>query len=553
MKLFKNILNAVKQAPRKTIFTMLALAVMIGVPAAIVMAEYYPARQPFDYNKPCNPDDSDIYDRCGSMTGPVFNSFINTPSYGDERAFVDARRSDQTTGDVYKNVLNDVTGGSKEVVIRMYVHNNANQSTNASGLGVARNTKVRVALPSGTSQTLRARGYISADNAKPALVEDTVDLVGNEEFSLDYVEGSARLYDNNKFKNGVQVSDSIVTSGAPIGSDAMDGNMKGCFEYEATVEIRVKVVPKKNPNIKLQKEVRKSGQSDWKKEVNAKPGDKVDWLLTTENTGETVLNDIVIRDVLPPHVKLSSGSVRWIDASQNASQNDKPLFDGGINVGNYASGSGFYMTFTTEVLGDFEECEIRIRNVGYVKSTQTPEIQDDADVIITREDCEPPVDEEPVYSCDMLTKLFVEDNKYRFTVEATAENGATIKQYRYDFGDDSDELVTDSNVVEHTFPGPGTYVITATVDVDVDGQVRSATSENCKVAIEIPKEEEKCPIPGKEHLPVDSPECAEKPEEPITPAVTTLPETGAGAIAGIFTATSAAGAIAHRLFYGRRK
>lgn len=551
MKFLNKVRNLIKQSPRKAIFTLMAIAALIGVPAAIVVAEYYPARQPFDYNKPCNPNDGDKYDRCGSMDGPVFNSFINTPSYGDERAFVDARRTDQTSGDVYKNVLNDVTDGSKEVVIRMYVHNNANQSTNASGLGIARNTKVRLAIPEGSSQTLRARGYISADNAKPALVEDTVDLVGKEEFTLDYVEGSARLYDNNKFKNGVQVSDSIVTSGAPIGSDAMDGNMKGCFEYEATVEVRVKVIPKKNPDIKLQKEVRKSGESDWKKEVKAKPGDKVDWLLTTENTGEAVLNDIIIRDVLPPHVKLSSGSVKWIDASQNAGQNDKPLFDGGINVGNYAPGSGFYMTFSTEVLGDFEECEIRVRNVAFVKSTQTPEIQDDADVIITREDCEPPVEEEPIYSCDSLGKVFVRNNTYRFTVNATAENGASIKQYRYDFGDDSEELVTDNRVVEHTFPGPGTYIITATVDVEVDGQVRSATSDNCRVALEIPEEDENCPIPGKEHLPVDSPECVE--EVPITPAVTTLPETGAGAIAGAFTATSMAGAVAHRLFYGRRQ
>lgn len=573
MKLFNKLRNAFKQAPRKTLVTVLAVAALIGVPAAVVLAEYYPARQPFDYNKPCNPNDNDKYDRCGSLTGPVFNSFINTPSYGDERAFVDARRTDQTTGDVYKDVLNDVTGGSKEVVIRMYVHNNANQSTNASGLGVARNTRVRVALPTGTSQTLRARGYISADNATPRLVEDTVDLVGREQFSLNYVAGSARLYDNDNFKNGVRVSDSIVgSSGALIGSDALDGKMKGCFEYEAVVEIKVKVTPKpqQNPNIKLVKEVRKKGEKDWKKEVKAKPGEEVEWLLTTDNTGQTTLNNIVIRDVLPPHVELKSGSVKWIDAQQNAAQNDKPLFDGGINVGNYGRGSGFYMMFATKVLGDFDPCEVRIRNVGYVRSAQTPEIQDDADVVITRDNCEPP--KEPVYSCDRLEKAFVSKNTYSFKTNTTARNGASVKQYRYSFGDGSAELLTDKDTVEHTFPGPGTYVTRVTVDFNVGNTVQSHTSNACKQVIEIPKEKEKCPIPGKEHLPKDSPECKEdekkcpipgKEHLPVdsdecdTPEVkgettpTVLPSTGPAEVLGMFAATTVAGAIAYNLVYRR--
>lgn len=392
MNLLNKISNPFRNLSRKTAVVLIALASVTGVTGAAVKvaAEFYPNRPTFDYNKPCDANDADIYDRCGSLTGPVFNSFINTPSYGDERAFLDARRSDQTALGSYKDVLNDVNGGSQEVVLRTYVHNNANQSTNANGTGIARNAKVRIALPTATSQTLRARSYISADNA--ALVEDTVDLVGTDQFSVEYVTGSAVLYDGDNFANGTPLNDSIVGGGALIGSDTLNGNINGCFEYAATVEIRVKIKPKSNPATKLVKEIRKSGEKDWKKEVRAKPGDTVDWLITVDNEGATVLNNVIIRDLLPPHLQLVAGSVKRINSNDTSVQDDKPLFDGGINVGTYPVGSGFYVAFSTKVLDTFKACETRVRNIAYTRSDQIPtEVNDDADLIITKENCQPTV------------------------------------------------------------------------------------------------------------------------------------------------------------------
>jgi hypothetical protein len=494
----------------------------------MAIAEFYPNRPTYDYNKydasdPTCKAPSNDHGRCGSMDGPVFNSFINTPSYGDERAFLDARRSDQTAAGSYKNVLADVTGGSKEVVVRMYVHNNANSATNASGKGIAKNTKVRVAIPTGTAQALRARGYITADNA--ASVEDTVDFTAGEQFSVAYVPGSAKIFNNGPL-NGTKLSDSIVTTGAPIGYDALNGNLPGCFDYEAVVQITLKVTPKANPNVKLTKEVRKKGTKEWKKEVSVKAGEDVEWLLTTEVTGQSVLNNNVIRDVLPPHVQLTSGSVKWIDADQNAVQGDKPLFDGGINVGNYAPGSGFYMTFATKTLGNFKDCQVRVRNLAYEKSNQTPEIVDDADVIITRDNCQPPAN--PSYKCDLLnTPVVVRDKTYRFTTKATALNGAAIKQYRYEFTGTNNykaEAITNkaNGEIEHTFPGAGNYTARVTVDFNVNGKVVSSTADSCvqPVNIDVPP--------------------------------TTLPSTGPGNVVGIFAAVTVAGALAHRLVWSRR-
>lgn len=525
MKLFRKLKNGFSRLPRKTVAIIAGMSLLVAVPAAITVAEFYPNRTPFDYNKPCNPTDSNIYDRCGSLTGPIFNSFINTPSYGDERAFVDARRTDQTTGDVYKNVLPNVTQGSKEVVIRMYVHNNANQSTNASGLGVAKNTKVRVALPTATAQALRARGYISADNViapSNKIVEDTVDLTAPEAFSVQYVPGSAKLYDNDNFKAGVKLSDSIVGSGALIGSDKLDGNFKGCFEYEAVVELKVKVVTKPSPSVDFKKQVALPGAAAWGEHVTTKPGDTVKWIVGFTNKGGADMTHVTISDKLPPHLQLVPGTVRYVDAAQQVVQNDGPFFTtGGIDFGTWKPNGGFYVRFDTVTLDDFDKCEVSLRNIAYNDSDQTSKVEDSADVTIKKPNC---VEVTPAYSCDLLELKKLGGRKVEVTLaKFTAINGATFKDVTYDFGDGK-KLLTDKLVVEHEYAKDGNYVVRATVRFNMNGQVVSDSGDACAKPISFNKE---------------------VPEE--------LPSTGPASLAGIFTSVTAAGAVAHRFILGRRR
>ncbi len=539
MKLFKTIKQTFKRMPRKALILAVLAGGLIAVPL-IARAEFYPARPTFDYNKPCNPSDSDPYDRCGSLTGPVFDSFINTPSYGDERSFVDARRSDQTASGSFKNVLPAVTGGSKDVVVRMYIHNNANPSTN-NGIGVAHGTNVRVLVPTGTGTALRARGYIGATNATPNLVEDTVDFTDSQNFSLEYVPGSATLYDNDNFKSGVKLSDSIVTTGAPIGSDALDGNFKGCFEFEAVVQLHLKVktpTPPPSPKVNFTKQVALPGQAAWGESVTTKPGDHVKWLMSFSNKGTTDLTHVKISDKLPPHLALVPGSVHYIDAAQDVKQNDGPLFTtGGIDFATWKPNGGFYVKFETTTKDDFDGCQVSLRNIAYNDTDQTDQVQDTADVTIKKPNCQP---QTPIYSCDMLNKAFESGRTYRFTTDTTAEGGATVKQYNYDIvGNNNYHATAISNKAngqyDHTFPAPGDYVVTVSADFNVNGQVKSNTSNACKVSINIPKEN--CKVPGKEQFPPNSPECKE----------VTLVNTGPGDVLGIFAATTLVGAMLYRL------
>lgn len=513
---------------KKLMLAVAGMTMLVALPLA-VKAEFYPNRPTYDYNKPCNTNDSDKYDRCGSLEGPVFNSFVNTPSYGDERTFLDARRSDQTASGSYKNVLPDVTKGSQEVVMRMYVHNNANQTTNASGKGIAKNTKVRIALPQNEDDALRAVGYISADNATPKVVEDTVDMTSTEKFRVDYVADSAVIYSNGSV-NGQKLSNNVVTTGAPIGHDSLNGDLPGCFEYEAVVQIKVKITPKNNPNLQLIKEVRKKGETSWHKEVQAKPGEEVQWKLSTKNISNANLTNVTVRDVLPPHIKLVSNSVRIIDASQDTTQQDGPLFtnNGMITATNQQPGGIRYVTFATTTLDDFKDCEVRVRNIALARSDQTTEGRDDADVVIKKDKCDEPA--KPKYACDLLKAEVLNEKKreVRFTADASASGGATIERYRFDFGDGKD-LTTDQNVVTHTYEKDGQYAARVAVEVRVNDQIKVAESESCTVVLTFDDKPETPPVTP--------------PTTPETPGK--LPETGPGEVILAFLAVTVGSSVTY--------
>ncbi len=545
MKVF----NKIRSLSHKSKVAIVVLALGVGVAIPVVNAEFAPARATYDYNKfdpnnlNCNDPNNPAaqHGRCGSLTGPVFNSFINTPSYGDERTFFDGRRSDQAASATADTIPN-VNEGSKEVILRIYVHNNANQDTDClpahltntgcsqidnNAPGIAHNTRVRIQLPTDASQVARATAFISADNA--TTVSDTTDMTGTEKFTATLVPGSAKLLrDSNQYA----LSDSIADpNGALIGDSAMDGNLPGCFNFAALIEVHVRINVVQTPQLQLVKEVKIKGAPSWSKEVNAKPGDDVQWRLGTKDISNSNLDNVVVRDVLPPHVQVVPGSVRLITTTNDDVQPDGPLFAGGFNVGNYVPGSTQYVIFDTTAEGDFTGCSVRVRNIAHARSDQTPTEQTDtSDVIITKENCNTP----PAYSCDLLTATPGDNRTATFTTNATAGGGATITMYSYDFGDNTPVLNTDKASVTHTYAKPGQYASHVTVQFNVNGQVQTASGAKCAAVVNFPT----------------TPNTPPTTTTPGTP--TTLVNTGPGEVAGIFGATTAFGAVAYRWMLGRR-
>lgn len=163
--------------------------------------------------------------------------------------------------------------------------------------------------------------------------------------------------------------------------------------------------------------------------------------------------------------------------------------------------------------------------------------------------------------CVDLTKVTLPgDNKYRFSVTARATNGAVITGYTINLGDGTEEKVTTAATtatVDHEYTKDGNYTIEASVNGKLDGKVVTKSSNACTetVTVKTPTPEP-CPIPGKEDLPKDSPDCVVVEEEEeegevlpvVTPVVTPeLPKTGAAGAIALVGMTSALGAAAHSI------
>jgi hypothetical protein len=227
----------------QALIIIIALAVLFVVPVDAV-AGFYPGRPIYDYNKyaphsqNCDNPSSPEFDhgRCGPTDGPVFNSFINVPSYGDERSFFDARRTDRRP-DTNNDPLRNVTQ-SKELTLRVFIDNDANEFFGYKE--TALNTTVRVALPAPTlaGYDLRAVASVGASNANPETVEDSADFTDARKFRVEYVPGSARLL---KGDHSMPISDEIVKGGALVSSNGDPGVFEPGFSKEALVELRVRV------------------------------------------------------------------------------------------------------------------------------------------------------------------------------------------------------------------------------------------------------------------------------------------------------------------------
>lgn len=472
----------------------------------------------------------------------TFNSITNNPDEGDERAFFEVKDAANTgmNGFAGKAEVKD----GQEMLLRVYVHNNAADNLNGSnfdGPGVAKNTKVRIHLPTDTAQALRANAYVSADNAQPKEVADTIDLMGQNgsNFKVEYIPGSAIQY-TNAVPSGIKLNDSIVTSGAPIGYGVADGIVPGCFQYSSIVTIKVKI---KAPSYSIQKSVRLEGQTstDWKESVKAEAGKNTEWRIEFKNIGSTELKQVKVVDQVPAGLTVVPGSVKLYNGNypsgyvfpDTAIQNNGKQVN--VNIGNYNPGINAFVLFKTTIpKTDYLECGVnKFPNIAYATPEGFGAVNDGADVTVDGKDCKPT---KPEYSCDLVTLDQLGGRKVRATVKATALNGASIKNYVYDFGDSTDKLVTDKTSVEHVYANDGSYVVRVAVHVNVNGKDQLIESDKCAAPIKFES--------GKPVTPVT-------PVTPTTPS--SLPNTGPGDVLAITAVVSVAGALAHRLVYAFKR
>lgn len=362
-----SILSLIKRAPKRTSAIVAVLTAVIIVPLSL--HAWGPSRT--------------LYTTAAPAGHVTFNSITDNPVQGYEPNFMrikDASASNSTYADSIKVVP------GKEYTVFVYYHNNASTHLNASGAGIATGAYVRAEIPAIVNGSASSVTYIGATNATPTQIWDDVTLTSDSNTYLQMVAGSAHIY-NNGATNGATLGDSIVTTGTPLGYDALNGVVPGCSEYSGYVTFNVKAT---QPDFTVQKQVRLAGTTEWKEDVTVKAGDTLEYRIEYKNTGTTDQSNVIVKDVLPAHVSYVNGTTTIKNASNpNGKTVSDNLTGDGINIGNYTPGSNAFVKFNATV-GPIESLECGTKTLINTAKVSVGDNhkQDTANVTVNRS-CQP--------------------------------------------------------------------------------------------------------------------------------------------------------------------
>ncbi len=350
----------------------------------------------------------------------TFNSITDNPNVGDERNFVVVKDAANTNAGGWQDNITVQPG--KEYLVRIYAHNNAASSLKLT----ATNTRVSASVPTTTGKKVPLSGFVSADNATPQKVWDDISLNSTRDFNVKYVAGSAKIYNNGYAAggSGKSLPDSIVTSaGALIGYNAADGKVPGCFQYANYITFKIKPQFAPTTTFEVAKTVSEHNKFNWVENVNAKPGDTVDYRIKYKNTGEIQQNNVVVKDALPANVSYIAGTSKLYNA---LFPNGKTLSDnvtkGGVNIGSHSPNASSFVVFSAKVGPNdkLAKCEINVlKNVASV-TTDYGTKSDDANVTVNKY-CVPAT---PSFT---IIKNVRKKGDTKWAQDVTAEYGDTVQ------------------------------------------------------------------------------------------------------------------------------
>lgn len=335
----------------------------------------------------------------------TFNSITDNSTYGDERNFVNVKDASITTDGGWQDTVTVQPG--KEYLVRVYVHNNAASSLNLK----ATNTRVSASVPTTVGKAVSISGFVTADNATPQQVWDDIHFNSTSDFSLAYENGSAQIFNNGYATSGQPLPDNIVTSaGDLIGYNGPDGVVPGCFQYANYVYFKVKPQFAPTDQFQTTKQVRKLGDTNWSKSVNANPGDTLQYQITYKNAGAVLENNVIVTDTLPQGITYVPGTSVLTNKTNPTGKtvSDNVMTKDGINIGNYNPSSVATLVFNAKVSTDASQLvcgpntlvnkERTTANGGYIEDT--------ANVVLNKV-CTP----DTIQACDTTTKQIATINK----------------------------------------------------------------------------------------------------------------------------------------------
>lgn len=519
------LIAAIKRAP-KSALSLAVMASAILVPA--VLLAWGPTRPTFTMANPA--------------PYVTFNSITDNPSYGDERQFVTVRDMTTTPGNSTKHEIELVEG--HEYMVYAYIHNNASETLNASGKGVALGTKIQSKMPTSVNGSADVKSYIYASNASPKEVYDNAVLKSSKNVELEYVTGSAKIK-THFFESAL--SDSMVTvnnnvslplgGGVPIGHKDLSGKWNGCSDFTGYVTYRFKVKQPFTP----------APDVDINKTVNNKEHEKVkvnqqfNYEVTVKNTGNVDLTNVKVTDAPQAGVTLVSADKGVVAADgkswsytipETLKPNQSMTFNLKAVVKSYVPGI--------------------IKNTACVDAPSVPGNPDDCDDATVEV-------EETIYKCEGLSVDTINRTNFKFTATHSVKNAEyvrTVFVVRNEAGAEIARVDDTDGVLNYTQNNVGKYTVEAIIVVKVDGVEKTTTDAKCKKPFEVKAEEVKlikvCELDTKKIIKIaekdfDSKKHSTKLSDCDTPTVPEeLPKTGMTEdILGIFGAGSVVAASAY--------
>jgi hypothetical protein len=263
-----------------------------------------------------------------SLTAPVLNAFVNTPTYGDERQFVTARKVGSRGS--FATVVKAQVGHEYE--IRSYIHNGADPSVGASG--TATGVSLYFGRPVKLEKKLELTGYLSAGNVSGVSIDSSVVFEHQSPIGVSYVYGSTRLiYPNSR---------RVVLRDGVFGRDVfLPGNQLAAgIDKAIYITFRVRIIA---PGLKIVHSV---------SQASANPGDELEHRITVRSVGTLPAEGVIAFVKLNEAEKFIPGSVRWHDQNHRPTPLPVAALDqlNLTNFGTYSAAEGFEITFRTKVL-----------------------------------------------------------------------------------------------------------------------------------------------------------------------------------------------------------
>jgi uncharacterized repeat protein (TIGR01451 family)/LPXTG-motif cell wall-anchored protein len=394
--------SLIRRTPKR--FSAIAVMIAAAIIVPVAALAWGPNRPTFTYAQPA--------------PYVTFNSITDNPKVGDERNFV--RIKEDTTTSTYTDNVNLTPG--KVYSVSVYYHNNAASNLNASGVGVAKDTKLRMELPGVVKAGVNAAltGNISASNANPGTVYDEAygKNTTSGDVALRYVSGSATVTSNGAV-NGKTLPDTLFTTGASLGYDSLNGVLPGCNEFAGYVTFKVRV---DQPNFTIKKEVSTDGKTWVDGTTKAEAGSTVQYRVTYQNTGTTQQDNVSLRDTLPKNVTYVAGSSLIANATTNGvyAKAKDGITTTGYNAGSYQPRGNVYFKFSAKVADKAAlTCGTNTLKNVVRATTSAGYKEDDATVTVTK-DCLPPVVKIDV--CELDTKKVISINEKDFDAKKHSKN-----------------------------------------------------------------------------------------------------------------------------------